>query len=213
MSEKKGSSLADKIFIKLEEDILSEKYKAGEVLTEMKLSEELGVSRTPIREALSRLEQEELITFLPKGIKVLGVSLEDLKDIYDIRIAIEGMAAEKAAEKMSDAQLKEIEEIVELQEFYTKKNDADRIKNMDTQFHEYIYSNCDSPIFLTTLSLLHKKIQKFRRLSVENHKRAKDAVKEHREILNALKKHNSQLAKQLTEQHIKNAKNNIIGGK
>lgn len=211
MTENKGYSLADKVFLQLEQDILTEKYKSGEILTELKLSEELGVSRTPIREAVRRLEQEELIAYLPKGIKVLGVSSDDLKDIYDIRIAIEGMAAEKAALYMTDTQLSEIEKIVELQEFYTKKSNADEIKNMDTQFHEYIYSNCNSPVLLTTLSLLHKKIQKYRRISVENKKRAKEAVKEHREILNALKKHDPKKAKMLSQQHIINAKNNIIG--
>ncbi len=212
MTETKGF-LADKVFLQLEEDILTEKYKAGEVLTESKLSDTLGVSRTPIREAIRRLEQEELISYLPKGVKVLGISSSDLRDIYDIRIAIEGMAAEKTAENITEEQLKRLEEIVELQEFYTNKSDTDHIKNMDTEFHEYIYECCGSSVYMATLSILHKKIQRFRRLSVENRKRAKNAVKEHKKILNALKEHNGPLAKTLTEQHIINAKNNILGGK
>lgn len=89
----KGASLADTVFLRLEEDILSGRLKTGDILTELRLSEELKVSRTPIREALRRLEQEKLIRESGKGSVIIGVGIEDLKDIYEIRSRIEGLAA------------------------------------------------------------------------------------------------------------------------
>ena len=99
--EHKAVSLADQIFEKLENDILIGEYARGEVLTEMKLSESLGVSRTPIREALRRLEQENIITMTSKGAVVVGISPEDIETIYEIRIRIEGYAARCAATEAS----------------------------------------------------------------------------------------------------------------
>ncbi|MBQ8441619.1 MAG: GntR family transcriptional regulator, partial [Clostridia bacterium] len=93
MIEHKSISLAEQVFDRLETDILSGKYQPGEVLTELKLVNDLGVSRTPIREALRRLEQEHIIEITPKGILVLGVSQKDLEDILEIRTRIEGLAA------------------------------------------------------------------------------------------------------------------------
>ena len=95
--EHKNVSLADQVFERMEADILSGKYERGEVLTEMKLCADMGVSRTPIREAAHRLAQEHLVLMTTKGITVLGVTDKDLVDIYDIRMRLEGMAAALAA--------------------------------------------------------------------------------------------------------------------
>ena len=93
MLEHKTVSLAEQVFERLENDILTGKYQRGEVLTELKLVSDLGVSRTPVREALHRLEQEHVIEITPKGILILGVTEQDLKDIFAIRLRIEGMAS------------------------------------------------------------------------------------------------------------------------
>ena len=94
MAVLKSISLADQVFEKLESDIISGVYPRGEVLTELKLVEQLNVSRTPIREALRRLEQERLIRDSGKGSVVLGITLEDLEDIMDIRLRCEGCGRE-----------------------------------------------------------------------------------------------------------------------
>ena len=113
MIEHKTISLADQVFEHLETDILSGKYQRGEILTESKLSSELGVSRTPIREALRRLEQEHLIEEAPKGNVVVGISEKDLGDIFMIRIKLEGQAAAMSAENRTDEQLSILREAVE----------------------------------------------------------------------------------------------------
>ena len=118
MLDHRTVSLADQVFEHLETDILSGKYQRGEILTESKLSAELGVSRTPIREALRRLEQEHLIEEAPKGSVVVGISEKDLGDIFMIRMKLEGQAAAMAAQNRTDEQLESLREAVEFQEFY-----------------------------------------------------------------------------------------------
>ena len=97
----KTVSLADQVFERLEDDIITGVYPRGEILTELKLVEVLGVSRTPIREALRRLEQERLIAESGKGSVVLGITQEDLMDIMDIRQRVEGLAAFYAAKRIT----------------------------------------------------------------------------------------------------------------
>ena len=99
ISEQRNLSLAEQVFERLENEILCGKYPIGEVLTEMKLAGDLGVSRTPVREALHRLEQEHLVETMPKGILIVGVSRQDLTDIFAVRARIEGLASRAAAER------------------------------------------------------------------------------------------------------------------
>ena len=115
MIEHKTISLADQVFEHLENDILSGKYQRGEVLTESKLCAEMGVSRTPIREALRRLEQEHIIEESGKGSVVIGINEKDLEDIFLIRKSLECMAASLAAKNRTDEQLKDLKEALEFQ--------------------------------------------------------------------------------------------------
>ncbi len=210
--EHKTISLADQVFEKLETDILSGVYQKGELLTELKLCEELGVSRTPIREALRRLSQEHIIEESGKGSIVLGIDKNDLKDIYAIRTRIEGMAAALAAQNATSAQLEELKEAVELQEFYVSKKDANHIRQFDSRFHEIVYICSGSKVLFDTLMPLHKKVLKFRKTSVESNVRAVNSANEHREIYEAIVAGNSELAEQKMAEHIKKAYEHILLG-
>jgi len=110
--EYKPVSLADQIYEQLENDIITGVYPRGEVLTEMRLVEQLGVSRTPIREALRRLEQERLIKDTGKGSVVLGITLEDLIDIMNIRQRVEGLAAYYATKNMTPEGLDKLRQLM-----------------------------------------------------------------------------------------------------
>ena len=209
MIEHKSISLAEQVFDRLETDILSGKYQPGEILTELKLVADLGVSRTPIREALRRLEQEHIIEMTQKGILVLGVSPKDLEDILEIRTRIEGLAAYMAALNITDEQLEELRETVELQEFYVPKRDADRINGMDSRFHLLIYRFSGSVPLYDTLMPLHKKVLKYRKASVENEVRSTHSSQEHRAIFEAIAAHNAPLAEKYMMEHIANAKDYI----
>ena len=210
MIDHKTVSLADQVFEHLETDILSGKYQRGEILTENKLSAELGVSRTPIREALRRLEQEHLIEEAHNGSVVVGINEKDLGDIFMIRIKLEGQAAAMAAESRTEEQLSYLREAVEFQEFYLEKRDADRIKSMDSRFHETIYKMCASAVFYDVLLPLHKKILKYRRASVSNKSRAEASVAEHRAIYEAISAKDSALAEKLVIEHLNNAYMHMI---
>lgn len=209
MIEHKTISLADQVFEHLETDILSGKYSKGETLTESKLSAELGVSRTPIREALRRLEQEHLIEEASKGVVVVGISEKDLDDIFAVRLKLEGQAAAMAAQNYTEEQLAVVREALEFQEFYLDKNDPDRIKSMDSRFHETIYKMSGSTVLYDVLEPLHKKILKYRRASVSNTSRAEASVAEHRAIYEALAARDSALVSKLITEHLENAYRHI----
>lgn len=210
MSDLKFVSLADSAFESLENDILSGVYEKGDILTEISLSEKLGISRTPIREAVRRLEQEKLVKLLPKGIEIIGLTKEDIDDIYAVRIMLEGEATARFAERADDDDLKTLSDIVDLQEFYTKKNKAEDINQTDSKFHDYIYKNCGSDVFSSILSSLHRKVQKYRKISIQDSDRAISAVEEHKKIYEAIANHDKELSKKLVSEHITNAHNSIV---
>ncbi len=210
MIEHKTISLADQVFDHLENDILSGKYQRGEILTESKLSAELGVSRTPIREALRRLAQEHIIEESGKGSVVIGINEKDLEDIFMIRKSLECQVAALAAKNRTDEQLKQLREALEFQEFYLNKKDPDQIKLMDSRFHETLYKLSGSTAFYDTLVPLHKKIQKYRRASVTNSSRAEASVAEHRKIYEAIESQNTALAAKYASEHVENAYKHIM---
>lgn len=203
-------SLADQVFEQLEKSILNGTYQRDENLTESRLSAEMGVSRTPIREAFFRLAQEHLLEISPKGAKVLGVTEQDIEDIYNIRIRIEGLASRLVAEHITDEGVQELQRTLDLQEFYTMKGEPEGIKNMDDSFHQAIYRLCGSPALRYTLEPLHRRIVKYRKASFSTHRRAENSLQEHLAILQAIRDHDADRAEALTIQHIENAKNNII---
>ena len=206
----KTVSLADQVFERLESDILLGKYARGQYLTELSLVEDLGVSRTPIREALRRLEQEHIIEISSRGILVLGVTAEDLADIYAMRLEVEPMVAARAAAVATEDEIKELREAAELQQYYVGRHDSDRIKYMDSRFHEVLYHASHSTVFYDTLLPLHKKVQKFRKASVENESRADKSMAEHNAILAAIEKRDPDAAAATMRAHVENAKKHIV---
>ena len=211
MLDHKTVSLADQVYDALETDILSGKYARGDVLTENKLCEIMGVSRTPIREALRRLEQENLIKESGKGSVVIGISEKDLEDIFTIRFQIEGIAVEKAAKNCTDAELEQLRNALELQEFYLTKHNAEEIKLMDNRFHETLYLISGSFTFYNILLSLHKKVQKYRKASIQSTSRANESVEEHKLIFDAIASRDAEKAKYFAEKHVENAYRHIIG--
>ena len=208
----KTVSLADQVFERLENDIIQGVYPKGEVLTELKLVEQMGVSRTPIREALRRLEQERLIEDSGKGSVVLGITEDDLLDIMNIRQRIEGLAAYYATVNMNADGRKELSHIVDLQAFYYSKGDAERLRQADDQFHDTICYLSGRSVITDTLIPLHRKTRKFRRISINDPERIPKTQQEHKEIYEAIISGNAELAMELTNLHIVKAKEHMIGG-
>ena len=210
MADFRSVSLADQVFDKLENDIIVGVYPRGEILTELKLVEQLGVSRTPIREALRRLEQERLIAESGKGSIVLGITEDDLIDIMNIRQRIEGLASFYAAQNMTEEGKEELAHIVDLQDFYYAKGDLDRLRHADDQFHDAICRLSGRTVIKDTLTPLHRKTRRYRRISMEDKSRVANTMVEHRQIYEAIISGNAKLAEELTARHIENAKEHML---
>ena len=208
--EYKTVSLADQIYEQLENHIITGVYPRGEIITEMKLVEQLGVSRTPIREALRRLEQERLIKDTGKGSIVLGITLEDMIDIMNIRQRVEGLAAYYATKNMTAEGLEKLRQLNDLQDFYYTRKDAARQSQMDDLFHDTIYELSQRTIIRDTLQPLHRKTMRYRKISLEDPTRLGLSIQEHKDIFNAMAAGNAELAEELTVQHIINAKNSMM---
>lgn len=210
MATFKTVSLADQVFEKLENDIITGVYARGELLTEIKLVEALGVSRTPIREALRRLEQERLIAESGKGTVVLGITPEDLVDIMDIRERIEGLAAYYATVNLTEEGLERLRTISQLQDFYYEKHDIEHLREVDDRFHDTIYELSGRAVIHDTLLPLHRKTQRYRRISMGDSTRLAHSIEEHRAILAAIASGDAKTAERLTCEHIRNAKQSMI---
>ncbi len=211
MREFRTASLADQVFNKLENDIIQGVYPRGEVLTELKLVEQLGVSRTPIREALRRLEQERLIEDTGKGSVVLGITDDDLLDIMNIRQPIEALAAYYATINMTPEGIKEMAHIMDLQDFYFSKWDVEHLRQVDDAFHDAICYMSKRTVITDTLIPLHRKTRRYRRIAMSDKARATCSLREHHEIFDAIAQGNAELAQALTAKHIENAKIYMIG--
>ncbi len=207
--EHRSISIADQIFEQLEREILAGKYARGEVLSELGLSKQLGVSRTPIREAIRRLEQEDFLEESGRGAVVVGITREDMEDMYEIRMQIEGPAARRAARNISDEELRAMRDVLDLQRFYCEKNgenSSDQIKNQDSEFHRILYRSTGSKAYFNTLFALHKRMTKFRKASVSKQSRALQSHQEHEAIYTALEAHDPDAAEQAALAHVCNAR-------
>ena len=209
--EGRSPSLEEHVYERLEEEILSGELERGRALTEIALSKRLGVSRTPVRGALHRLSEDGLVEITPnRGAVVVGINAEDLVDIYNIRMRLEGLASALTASRITKEELAAIEDTVDLAEFYIKKKDTEHLKELDTAFHSAIYRASGSRLLAKTLSELHKKIKSYRKLSLSVDERLELSVKEHREILTAIAEGKSEEADRLTALHIEKALDNLV---
>lgn len=205
-------SLRARVFERLREDILSGVYKEKDELREALIGEELGVSRTPVREALRQLELEGLVKIVPnKGAYVTGITPADVRDIYKIRSMLEGLCARWSTEHITEEQLTELEEIILLSEFHLKKKGecAEQVAVLDGRFHKVLYEASNSRIMEHVLSDFHKYVKIARRMSVGSKNRAEKSIQEHKEILGAIKKKDADTAEKLANQHIMNVMANL----
>ena len=213
MEEYQDYSLRGRVFQKIREDILNGVYKENEELRENTIAKALGVSRTPVREALRQLELEGLVKIIPnKGAFVTGISPQDVKDIYAIRSLLEGMCARWATEHISEEQLDELEEVILLSEFHIKKAQGEKtqqVTELDGKFHEILYEASNSRILKHVLSDFHKYVRLARKASVAKESRAQKSIEEHKSILQAIKNKDADLAEALANQHMMNVMKNL----
>ncbi|MFZ3131458.1 MAG: GntR family transcriptional regulator [Desulfosporosinus sp.] len=203
--------LREIVFESIREAILNGVFEPGERLMEIQLAEELGVSRTPVREAIRKLELENFVVMIPrKGAYVAGVSLKDIADVFEIRSALEGLAAGLAAERITDDELEQMERAL----FYRVDQgelDLEQLVKSDTDFHALVYKASRNERLIQILANLREQIQRFRTTSLAVPGRMKLAIDEHRRIVEALRNHDSEEAQSLAIAHIVTAENVMFG--
>jgi DNA-binding GntR family transcriptional regulator len=195
----------------IREAIINGVLKPRERLMEIQLADELGVSRTPIREAFRKLELEGFIVMVPrKGAYVADISFKDIADVFEIRAALEGLASALAAERITDEELEEMERLLVEKAEAIGNNDMERLVEVDTKFHEAIYRASRNQRLFTIINNLREQIQRFRTQSLSYPGRMNQSLDEHRSIVEAIQSRDTALARQVAQEHIENAENSMI---
>lgn len=197
--------LRDVVFNTLREAILKGDLKPGERLMELQLASKLGVSRTPIREAIRMLEQEGLAVTTPrKGAEVAKMTLKDMEDVLEIRDALDELAVRIACQKISDEQLKQLEDMKELFEKSTQTGNVKKIAEADVTFHDVIYEATGNPKLVTLLNNLREQVYRYRVEYIKDPKNYPTLIAEHEAILESLKKRDVKNAVEAMHVHVAN---------
>lgn len=198
--------LREIVFETLRESIIQGRLKPGERLMEIQLAEEMGVSRTPVREAIRKLELEGFVVMVPrKGAYVATISVKDIVDIFEIRASLEALAAGLAAERATAEELEEMERAVLHNYEVSNSNSLDSVVERDTSFHDLIYKASRNQRLVGIVTHLKEQIQRFRTTSLAQPGRIKNAVHEHKSIIEAISDRNVELASNIAREHIETA--------
>ena len=180
--------------------ILRGTFKPGEKLDQQDLADRLGVSRSPIREALRTLAAEELVTIVAhRGVVVSERTVDELKELLFIRMMLEGAAAHRGAEEISGKQLEELERILVEGETST---DLEKVLLLNNDFHNLIYAAYPQPVLIDNIQKLRNKIAPYNRIFLDSAERKDGAWADHRRIYEACLKHDGDLAEQETKRHL-----------
>ena len=197
--------LRDVVFHTLREAILRGDLKPGERLMEIQLSNRLGVSRTPIREAIRMLEQEGLAVTIPrKGAQVAKMTEKDMEDVLQIREALDELAASIACEQIDEEELEALRETMREFEESTTTADVPRIAEADVRFHDIIYQATGNPRLVNILNNLRDQMYRYRVEYLKDEKSYPVLVQEHRQIIEGLAARNKEMVSQAMQTHVRN---------
>jgi DNA-binding GntR family transcriptional regulator len=198
----------DLVFSNLREMIISGYFRPGENLSEREVAEILGVSRTPVREAFQRLEQEGIVIYTPKkGVQVPTFNPEQLKHIYHVREHMEGLSARLLAEKKAIHVVKEMRENVEMA---AKENDVKQQAMINGRFHELMAEGTENPYLINIFQTLRSQISLIRSTSLSFQDRLKTNLVEHIQICDAIESGNPYTAEEVARFHIRNSMNSAL---
>ena len=202
-----SGNLSNSLFHQLRTDILQGKLKPGEKLTEQRICQEYVVSRTPVREAFQKLENDGLIETIPnRGAFVVGVSDRDIADMYELRKAYEQLAVRWAIERITEEEFEQLKEAYEFMEFYTMKKDIPKMLNINMQFHQLIYNAAHNRMLLHTLTnfQVYTKQRRGEKTYADNY--LEEVLAEHQEIFQAFVDHDAEAGAAAVGRHLENAK-------
>lgn len=196
-------ALRDRVYDHLRTAIINGQMAPGATLLQEQLAEQMGVSRTPIRDALDRLASEGLVTRSTGGrVSVAELSFQELNEKYTVRSVLEGLALRLAAERMSAAQLENLGRILHRMRIAVEQNDAITVTEIGADFHDAIIAASGNEYLVQTLQSLNDSIRRYRRVAANIPGRALETMHEHEQIYNALKNREIEAAQELIQQHI-----------
>ena len=197
--------LRDVVFNTLRTSILTGELKPGERLMEIHLADKLGVSRTPIREAIRKLELEGLVTMIPRrGAEVAQITEKNLRDVLEVRRALDALAVELACERITEDELAELKKACENFELETKRGNANQVAQADVELHDIILKASGNERLMQMISKLSQQMYRYRLEYIKDADKRQILVVEHDYILKAIRSRHVAEAKKAIREHIDN---------
>lgn len=205
-------SIKDIVYMDLKEKIIDGVFEPGEFINEEGISSDLNLSRTPIREAMQRLEVEGLVIKLPNGrLQISPITIEEIDDLYDVREVLEGLITRQASQNIQTEQLEELRRINENMLNAAEDNRNDFVIKYGDDFHNLLYCLSNNKTTNRILSQLNDHIARYRTIAPKKDiNRSKRAAMEHNEIFLSIEKRDSERAEELMKKHILNSKEAAI---
>ena len=195
----------------LREAIRSGTLKPGERLMEIQLAEQLGVSRTPVREAIRKLELEGYVIMMPRrGTYVANMSMSDISDIFEIRSALESLSNGLAAKRITPDELEHLQNLLVMLKPYVEQMDMEKIVELDIEFHDLLYHASRNKRLVGIISNLRDQLTRFRTLSMSYPGRLEATMEEHKSIVDAIAAGDSEAARQAAEKHMENSESTLL---
>ena len=203
--------LREVVFNTLRDAILTGELAPGERLMEIQLADKLGVSRTPVREAIRKLELEGLAIMLPRrGAIVASITISDLQDVLEVRRVLEGLTIELACKRMNEEELEQLKQGAEAFEKAARENDLTEIAKKDEAFHDVIYNASKNNRLIQILNNLREQMYRYRLEYIKDEAKREILIEEHRMIVDAIEANDVVLAKKALKKHISNQEKTII---
>lgn len=195
--------LGQYVFEKLKQAIIRGEIAPGDRLVESRIAEALDISRTPVREAIHKLEREGLLKKLPKGgFLAMNLSKEDIKETFGIRSVLESYAAKLAALNHQEEELEPLEEKIKEFQFQLDKGALDELTRINTEFHNLLYGLSKSPKLIKMINDLGDQIYRYRKIILKISDMGQTSNEDHMEMLSAIKKRDTERAEILVREHI-----------
>jgi len=200
---RKGRFLREQVYRKLKESILNVMLEPNKRLIEEKLAAEMGTSRTPVREAIQKLEKEGLIHKLPRGgFAVNVIADEDIEEVFGVRSVLEGYAGYLATLRATEEDLRAMESIVKRQEICLDNGETDEIIRLNTDFHDILYACAKSKKLIAIINDLRDFIFRYRILILRYEGMATIAIQDHKDMIALMKAKNARQVEKLVRKHI-----------
>jgi DNA-binding GntR family transcriptional regulator len=195
----------------LRDAIRKGKLKPGERLMESQLAEDLGVSRTPVREAIRKLELEGYVIMMPRrGTYVANLSIRDVNEVFEIRTSLDSLASGLAAERITDEELERLQRLLVAIGGYIEENDMDKIVECDTEFHDLLYQASRNSRLVGIIFNLREQLTRFRSTSMAFPGRLKATLEEHRRIVEAIAQGDGAEARAAAEYHMEKSEQTLL---